>query len=283
VGDLTGVGGGSEFGRAEVGEPRAEARVGHDHGEGGDAAVDGARVVVDVLEPLRDVGGDLEAGDPGAERREAGVARATEARRQRGGARRELVREVEVGARGARAQQPREAGVVVPADPGKRGGVHGRGARAARELEKGGVAAPEGAAPVGGGGGGPACALGEEAVGSGGQLLERVEDRRVRERGARRGERGAAGGRGGGGGRRGGAAPLRAGRGRARARARGGAGRPCPRVGRGGGGGGGPGRGGAALGGGGRGGAAGRRASRGLRCQRVGACPGLAHRRPWRR
>lgn len=80
--------------------------------------MDGACVVVDVLEPLGDVGGDLDAGDPGAEGREAGAARAAEAYRQRGGARRELVGEVEVGAGGTRAQQPREAGVVLPADPG---------------------------------------------------------------------------------------------------------------------------------------------------------------------
>ena len=55
-----GGGGGRELGRAQVGEPRAEARVGHDHGGGRDAAVDGACVVVDVLEPLGDVGGDME-------------------------------------------------------------------------------------------------------------------------------------------------------------------------------------------------------------------------------
>lgn len=68
-------------------EPRAEAGVGDEHGGGGDAAVHGGGMVVDVVEALGDVGGYLDAGEPGAEGGEAGVARAAEAGAQRGGAR----------------------------------------------------------------------------------------------------------------------------------------------------------------------------------------------------
>jgi hypothetical protein len=55
-------GGGHQFCRAKVDEPHVEVQVGHDDGGRRDAAVDGARVVVDVLKPLGDVGGDLDAG-----------------------------------------------------------------------------------------------------------------------------------------------------------------------------------------------------------------------------
>ena len=121
-----------------------------------------------------------------------------------------VVRAPEAAAAGARQCAPEAAAARAPTRRRQR--PAGRRTGTTLELEKGCVAAAEGAAPIGGGGG-PAYTLLEEAVGSGGELLERVEDRRVHERGERCGEGGAAGG---GGGRRGGAAPPRAGRARAR-------------------------------------------------------------------
>ena len=89
-----------------------------------------------------------------------------------------VVRAPEAAAAGARQCAPEAAAARAPTRRRRR--PAGRRTGTTLELEKGCVAAAEGAAPIGGGGG-LACTLRKEAVGSGGELLERVEDRRVHE------------------------------------------------------------------------------------------------------
>lgn len=131
-----------------------------------DAAAGG--VVVDVLEALREVGGDLHAGEPGGERGEAGVPAVAEAVGE-GGAGDVVVDEVDaVGGEGG-AEELRDAAVVALADGGEAGGEEGGvAAEGARADER--VVAAEGAAPGGGG------AAGQEVVGGGGDFGEGEED-----------------------------------------------------------------------------------------------------------
>lgn len=116
-----------------------------------DAVVDDAAaggVVVDVLEALREVGGDLHAGEPGGERGEVGVSGIAEAVGE-GGACDVVVDEVDaIGGEGS-AEELRDAAVMALADGGEAGGESGRIA-AENALDDECVAAAEGAAPGGG-------------------------------------------------------------------------------------------------------------------------------------
>lgn len=132
-----------------------------------------ARVVVDVLERLSDVGGDLDSRDPGGEDGEVGVSRVPEAVGEVGTGGVD-VDEVEVLAGDSGAKQPDEADVVAPADLEEETVelrlVDSEAEFAADDDSVGssGVAG-EGAAPGGGG-----EAVGEEVVGSGGDVGEGV-------------------------------------------------------------------------------------------------------------
>lgn len=141
-------------------DPRALDAVMDDSTAGG--------VMVDVLEALSKVAGDLYAGDPGGERGEVRVSFVAKAVGE-GGPCYEVVNEVDAVSGKGSSEESDDAAVMALADRGE-AGREGGGVTAKGTLEDDGVAATEGASP--GRGGGRGDALGEKIVGGGGDLGE---------------------------------------------------------------------------------------------------------------
>lgn len=147
-----------------------EGWFGYDDARAFDVVVDEAgvesRAVVDVIEAVREVGGDLQAREPCGQDGVARVVWVAEALGEAGSGD-ELVDEVDVAPGEGRAEELDEAAVVAPRDEGEAVLELREVDRAAGlALENDGVFAADGAAPRGGGGGG-GDAVGEEIVGGG--------------------------------------------------------------------------------------------------------------------
>lgn len=174
--------------------PSVEGRLSDDDSAGLDVAVNEVDVqtgfVVNVIEAVSEIRGDLHSGHPRGEDGEVRVVLAAEAVGEAGSVD-EVVDEVDVVAGDRGAEEFDDADVVAAADDGEEV-LELRGLELAAELalEDNDVGAAERAAPAGRGGG---VALGEEVVGGGADFGEFVDVRVLRERVAEGGEGGAAG------------------------------------------------------------------------------------------
>lgn len=190
----------AELRGAEMAKPGVERRFGDDDTAGFDTVVDEIDVqtgfVVNVIESVREIRGDLHSRHPRGENSEARVVLVAETIGE-AGAVDEVVDEVDVVAGDRGAEEFDDADVVAAADDREELLELIRLEFAAElALEDNDFGSAESAAPAGGGGG---VALGEEVVGGGADFREIVYVRVFWERVAEGGERGAAGSGGVGG------------------------------------------------------------------------------------
>lgn len=117
----------------------AQARLSDDDAGALHPVVDRLGVVVDVLEALSDVGGDLNAGEPGSERGEAGVLGVPEAPEE-AGAGDVAIDDVDIVICEGGAEELHDAAMMAPAKGGDAGGQHG-GVAEEGAAEHNGIAA----------------------------------------------------------------------------------------------------------------------------------------------
>jgi len=190
----------AELRGAEMANPSVERRFRDDDAAGFDTVVDEIDVqtgfVVNVIECVSEIRGDLHSRHPRGENGEARVVLVAETIGE-AGAVDEVVDEVDVIAGDGGAKEFDDADVVAATDDGEQL-LELIGLEFADELalEDNDVCSAESAAPAGGGGG---VSLGEEVVGGGADFGEVVDVRVFWERVAERGEGGAAGNGGVGG------------------------------------------------------------------------------------